>query len=236
MPGRKQPVLIPHPSKFDSATALMAVLTPGDWPIRKVISAVFLPFSGKAKGACKFAAGRAPGNRFDTCRTGPAADRISLKILSVIIFVAMSAFIKAADVPAGEIVFFRSFFALFPLLVFMAWNGDLSSAYKTSRPGSHFARGLVGTTAMGLGFFALTRLPLPEAVTLNYAQPLLVVVFSALFLAKPSASTAGARLPSAWSAWSSCPGRSSACSVAATLAGANLPASWPRWPPRQPRR
>ena len=95
----------------------------------------------------------------------------------------MSAFIKAAgDVPAGEIVFFRSFFALFPLLVFMAWNGDLATAYKTDRPGSHFARGLVGTTAMGLGFFALTRLPLPEAVTLNYAQPLLVVVFSALFL------------------------------------------------------
>jgi len=108
---------------------------------------------------------------------------ISLKILSVAIFVAMSAFIKAAgDVPAGEIVFFRSFFALFPLLVFMAWNGDLSTAYKTNRPGSHFARGLVGTTAMGLGFFALTRLPLPEAVTLNYAQPLAVVIFSALFL------------------------------------------------------
>ena len=35
---------------------------------------------------------------------------------------------------------------------------------------------------MGLGFFALTRLPLPEAITLNYAQPLLVVIFSALFL------------------------------------------------------
>ena len=35
---------------------------------------------------------------------------------------------------------------------------------------------------MGFGFFALTRLPLPEAITLNYAQPLLVVVFSALFL------------------------------------------------------
>ena len=35
---------------------------------------------------------------------------------------------------------------------------------------------------MSLGFFALIRLPLPEAITLNYAQPLLVVVFSALFL------------------------------------------------------
>ena len=35
---------------------------------------------------------------------------------------------------------------------------------------------------MGMSFFALTRLPLPEAITLNYAQPLFVVVFSALFL------------------------------------------------------
>jgi drug/metabolite transporter (DMT)-like permease len=35
---------------------------------------------------------------------------------------------------------------------------------------------------MGLTFFALTRLPLPDAITLNYAQPLLVVVFSSIFL------------------------------------------------------
>jgi drug/metabolite transporter (DMT)-like permease len=35
---------------------------------------------------------------------------------------------------------------------------------------------------MGVGFFALTKLPLPEAVTLNYATPLMIVVFSALFL------------------------------------------------------
>lgn len=108
---------------------------------------------------------------------------ISLKILSVAIFVAMSTFIKSAgDVPAGEIVFFRSFFAILPILLFMAWNGDLATAYKTQRPVSHFARGLVGTTAMGMGFFALTRLPLPEAITLNYAQPLFVVLFSAIFL------------------------------------------------------
>lgn len=108
---------------------------------------------------------------------------ISLKILSVAIFVAMQSFIKASgDVPAGQIVFFRSFFAIFPLLVFMAWSGDLKTAWRTSRPLSHVARGMVGTMAMALGFFALTRLPLPEAITLNYAQPLLVVVFSALFL------------------------------------------------------
>jgi drug/metabolite transporter (DMT)-like permease len=101
----------------------------------------------------------------------------------VAIFVAMSALIKAAgQLPAGQIVFFRSFFAMMPILVFLAWRGDLWTAFHTKRPLGHVARGLVGVTAMGLGFFALTRLPLPEAITLNYAQPLLVVVLSALFL------------------------------------------------------
>jgi drug/metabolite transporter (DMT)-like permease len=35
---------------------------------------------------------------------------------------------------------------------------------------------------MGLGFFALTRLPLPESVAISYAMPLLIVVFGAVFL------------------------------------------------------
>jgi drug/metabolite transporter (DMT)-like permease len=108
---------------------------------------------------------------------------IALKTISVAIFVAMQSFIKAAgNVPAGQIVFFRSFFAIFPLLVFVAWRHELASAFRTQRPLGHFWRGLVGTAAMGMGFVALTRLPLPEAIVLNYAQPLLVVVFSALFL------------------------------------------------------
>ncbi len=108
---------------------------------------------------------------------------ISLKIVSVAIFVGMSSFIKASgQLPAGQIVFFRSFFAVFPILVFLAFRGELGSALVTSRPLNHILRGVVGVTAMGFGFFALTRLPLPEAITLNYAQPLLVVVFSALFL------------------------------------------------------
>lgn len=108
---------------------------------------------------------------------------IALKIISVAIFVGMSTSIKAAgDVPAGQIVFYRSFFAIFPILIFLAWQRELRTAFVTRRPVSHIMRGLVGVSAMGFGFFALTRLPLPEAITLNYAQPLLVVVFSALFL------------------------------------------------------
>lgn len=108
---------------------------------------------------------------------------IALKVISVAIFVSMSSFIKAAgQVPAGQIVFFRSFFAVFPILVMLAWQHQLRTALATRRPFNHILRGVVGVSSMGLSFFALTRLPLPEAVTLNYAQPLLVVVFSALFL------------------------------------------------------
>jgi drug/metabolite transporter (DMT)-like permease len=108
---------------------------------------------------------------------------IGLKIVSVAIFVGMSSFIKAAgQLPAGQIVFFRSFFAIFPIMVFLAFRRELKTAFHTSRPLSHIARGVVGVSSMALSFFALTRLPLPEAITLNYAQPLAVVVFSAIFL------------------------------------------------------
>ncbi|MCP9233238.1 DMT family transporter [Mesorhizobium sp. LMG 17147] len=108
---------------------------------------------------------------------------IVLKIVSVAVFVGMSSCIKAAGtVPAGQIVFFRSFFAIFPIIAFLAFQGKLGTAFSTKRPLNHIARGVVGVCAMGLGFFALTRLPLPEAITLNYAQPLLVVVFSSIFL------------------------------------------------------
>ncbi|WP_028033368.1 DMT family transporter [Chelativorans sp. J32] len=108
---------------------------------------------------------------------------IALKVISVSIFVAMSSLIKGAgDVPAGQIVFFRSFFAIFPIVLMLAWQRELATAFHTKHPVGHVMRGVVGVAAMGLGFFGLTRLPLPEAITLNYAQPLLVVVFSAIFL------------------------------------------------------
>lgn len=117
----------------------------------------------------------------------PPGDRpvtgILLKVLSVVIFVGMASCIKAAgQVPPGQIIFFRSFFAVFPILAMLAWRRELATALTTQRPLNHVLRGVVGVASMGLGFFALTRLPLPEAITLNYAQPLLVVVISALFL------------------------------------------------------
>ncbi|WP_330999179.1 DMT family transporter [Oryzicola mucosus] len=108
---------------------------------------------------------------------------ICFKLASVLFFVGMASLIKAAgDIPVGQVVFFRSFFATLPVLVFLWWAGELRYAFKTERPLSHVIRGVVGVSSMMLSFFALLRLPLPEAITLSYAQPLLIVVFSAVFM------------------------------------------------------
>jgi drug/metabolite transporter (DMT)-like permease len=108
---------------------------------------------------------------------------IAFKVASVLIFLIMSSLLKASQgIPAAELVFFRSSFGIVPVVAFIASQGELRSALKSNSVISQIWRGLVGTASMGLGFLALTKLPLPEAVTLNYATPLMIVVVSALFM------------------------------------------------------
>jgi drug/metabolite transporter (DMT)-like permease len=109
---------------------------------------------------------------------------IALKILSVTVFTLMAICIKAVapDVPPGQAVFFRSTFAIPVILLWLAWVHNLRHGLDTTNPMGHLWRGLVGVTAMGLGFTALGLLPLPEAVALGYAAPLLTVIFAAMFL------------------------------------------------------
>ncbi len=109
---------------------------------------------------------------------------IGLKVLSVMIFTLMAVCIKASapHVPSGQAVFFRSFFAIPVILVWLMRGQKLRSGLRTRHPLGHFWRGLVGTSAMGLGFTALGLLPLPEATALGYAAPLLTVIFAAMFL------------------------------------------------------
>jgi drug/metabolite transporter (DMT)-like permease len=109
---------------------------------------------------------------------------IMFKVMAVCLFMFMASFIKAAsvEVPPGQAVFFRSFFALPVILGWLAMRGELRSGWKTPNPVGHFWRGLLGTSAMGLGFTGLGLLPLPEVTAIGYAAPLLVVVFASMFL------------------------------------------------------
>lgn len=109
---------------------------------------------------------------------------IALKILSVGVFMAMSTCIKVVSIhiPTGQIVFFRSFFAIPVILGWLAWRGQLGRGLGTVNTIGHVWRGLVGAVSMGLSFTALGLLPLPEVTAIGYATPLLVTILAAMFL------------------------------------------------------
>jgi drug/metabolite transporter (DMT)-like permease len=97
---------------------------------------------------------------------------------------AMSSLIKAtADiVPPGEAMFFRSAFAIPPLLIWLWMRGDLPGGLVTRNPAGHVWRGLVGSGGMAFGFLALGLLPLPEVTAIFFAAPILATIFAAMFL------------------------------------------------------
>ncbi|RDI60854.1 DMT family transporter [Microvirga subterranea] len=109
---------------------------------------------------------------------------ISLKVISALVFTLMSATLKTLTTryPVGEVVFFRSAFALLPLLVWLAWQGDLINSVRTRNLGGHIKRGLIGTAGMYLGFAALSYLPLHDSIAIGYASPLIVVILAAVLL------------------------------------------------------
>lgn len=109
---------------------------------------------------------------------------IAFKLISVMIFIVMASMIKAtaAHVPAGQAVFFRSFFAIPVIVIWLFQRRELATGFRAVHPVGHLWRGLVGTLAMGMGFAGLGFLPLPEVTAIGYAAPLLTVVFAAMFL------------------------------------------------------
>ena len=109
---------------------------------------------------------------------------ITLKLMAVFMFMVMAALIKVASdhVPAGQAVFFRSFFALPVLLLWLWQRGQLREGLIPSNLMGHVWRGVFGTTAMGLTFAGLGLLPLPEVTAIGYATPMFAVLFAAMFL------------------------------------------------------
>ena len=109
---------------------------------------------------------------------------IVLKLASILLFTVMSALIKAAreSVPAGETVFFRSFFAIPPILIYAIVMGRVTDIVEVRSPRAHVIRGLIGVGAMASGFTALGLLPLPETIAIGYAAPLMATGLAAMLL------------------------------------------------------
>ncbi|MCR9148149.1 MAG: DMT family transporter [Rhodobacteraceae bacterium] len=109
-----------------------------------------------------------------------------MRLLSGLLMAGMFVSVKAVseDVPLGQIVFFRSFFAILPLLVFLWVRGEFPGGLATKRPGAHFLRASFGALALFGSFAALARLNLAEAVLIAQLSPILMAVGAAVLLSE----------------------------------------------------
>ncbi len=108
---------------------------------------------------------------------------IAYKVIYVLSVTIMLTIIKSIKgIPLWELMFFRSFLSVIPVGLYLAFRGELLGSFRTNKPLGHLTRTLLGLATMGLTFLAVRALPLPEAVTLQYTQPLFVVALSAIIL------------------------------------------------------
>ena len=109
---------------------------------------------------------------------------VLLKLLSTLLFSFMGALVRSLGeaVPLGQVVFFRSAFAILPVVVIYALRRELRAAVSSRRVPGHFVRGLLGAAGMFLNFAALARLPLADVTAILFASPLITVALAALFL------------------------------------------------------
>lgn len=130
-----------------------------------------------------------------------SADRplagIMLRLLSGMLFTAMMVCVKAVSTtaPLGQTVFFRSAFALLPIVLFLAWRREFPTGLATRRLGGHLLRSVLGAAAMFASFAALALLPVAEAALLVQLTPVMMALGGVLLLGeRPTAHRAGALL------------------------------------------
>lgn len=109
---------------------------------------------------------------------------IVLRLLSGILFTGMMVCVKAVStqVPLGQTVFFRSAFALLPIVIFMTWRREFPRALVTRKPLGHLVRSGLGAAAMFASFAAVARLPVAEATLLAQLSPVAMAVGGVLLL------------------------------------------------------
>ncbi len=109
---------------------------------------------------------------------------VTLKLSALFLFTSMSALVKALseDFPPGELVFFRSLFAIPVIIIWLIARGELTQGFVVKKPMGHFWRGVLGTCAMGLTFTGLSLLPLPEVTAIGYATPIFTLILAAVML------------------------------------------------------
>jgi drug/metabolite transporter (DMT)-like permease len=97
-------------------------------------------------------------------------------------FAAMGALIRlgATELHAFQIAFMRNFFVFLFLLPWLYRDG--LAVLKTKRLGLYWVRAILGVITMLTWFWAMTVMPLAEAVSLSFSAPLFVTLGAGLVL------------------------------------------------------
>lgn len=105
-------------------------------------------------------------------------------IAAALLFASMGATIRvlSRELDNEVIVFFRNLFGLLVLLPWL-WQHGLSRL-RTQCFHLHMVRSLSGLAAMYCFFYAISKLPLSEAVLLNFSAPLFIPFIAAFWLAE----------------------------------------------------
>lgn len=107
-------------------------------------------------------------------------------LASAVCFTGMSVLVKllGASLHPFQISFFRGVVSMLVILPFMMRAGGLMAGIKTQVPALQFGRGVVGSMAMFLGFYAIVHLPLADAQAISFSRNLFIVPLAGLLLAE----------------------------------------------------
>lgn len=103
-------------------------------------------------------------------------------ITAMAFFSGMNVMIRhmAGDLDPLQMVFIRNAFSFLMLLPFALRHG--LSEVKTTRPGRHILRSVVGLTAMESWFYSLAHMPVNTATAISFSAPLFSTVFAVFLL------------------------------------------------------
>lgn len=153
-----------------------------------------LPSPGTVKGATRLRRDRLAANRvtpMTPAASFPPPERrlrgILLRVAAISCSAVMIACAKLASehgVGTLELFFYRNALSL-PVVIAVVVLGPGLRSLRTTRPGAHASRSLLGMFNMLTTFQALAMLPLADSTTIGFTAPLFATMLSAVVLGEP---------------------------------------------------
>ena len=108
---------------------------------------------------------------------------VATMLLSILLFSMMDAMVKwlGGNYPTQQIMFFRCLVAMIPVTAIIVSRGGFK-VLKTRQPVMHLLRSMLGISAMGFAFYALSLMRLADAISILHTAPLIMTALSILLL------------------------------------------------------